>query len=66
VIQIGEVDLSEVNLVEIVDANGKVGYRANELSAIGINVSFLKTGIYILKTTQTDGQQNTHKLLIAR
>ena len=54
---------SEIKMVRVLDITGKLVLTENALSNNSINVSNLKTGVYILNVTLANGNQSTKKLI---
>ncbi len=54
---------SDISTVKIMDITGKLVLSATTLSNNSINVSNLKTGVYILNITLINGNQSTKKLI---
>ena len=64
-IKLSKSNLSEVKKVELVNTNGKVVYKAQQIPAEGINVKGLVgNGTYVLRVNYTDGSQSSHKIVI--
>lgn len=65
-IKLSKSNLSEVKKVELVNTNGQVVYKANQISAEGINVKGLVgNGAYVLRVNYADGSQSSHKIVIS-
>ena len=54
---------SEIKMVRVLDIAGKLVLTENALSNNSINVSNLKTGVYILNVILANGNQSTKKLI---
>ncbi|MCF2506387.1 T9SS type A sorting domain-containing protein [Dyadobacter sp. CY107] len=57
------VDWSKVMKVEIVSSNGKKVYSSEKPSP-NVNVKNLRNGVYLVRLTNTNGSETTHKIVV--
>ena len=60
------VPLQDIKEVSILNMNGNSVYKSNSLSALGINVGSLTSGMYLVQVTRKDGAISTHKVVISK
>ena len=56
-------DLSRIRRVELYDASGKSVLESETVTASGIDVKGLPTGLYVIKVTRTNGSTDTFKIV---
>lgn len=57
-------DWSKVKKVEILGSNGKAVYHSSEKPSPNVNVANLPNGIYLVRLTNTNGSETTHKIVV--
>lgn len=65
VIKLGQADLTKIDSVELISPQGQVVHKSARFPEEGIRVQAGK-GFYLLKVSNTDGSQSTHKVLITQ
>ncbi|WP_025761832.1 T9SS type A sorting domain-containing protein [Dyadobacter tibetensis] len=63
---IGEIDLTKVTKVQILNTNGKVVLETSSVDANGIPVNSLTNGVYVLNASIENGGIKTFKIVINR
>jgi len=66
VVFLKDIDAKNVKEVSIINASGITAYKAASISAAGINVASLTSGIYVVKVTKKDGSLSTHKIVVRK
>jgi len=56
-------DLSRIRRVELYDASGKSVLESETVTASGIDVKGLPTGLYVIKVTRTNGSTDSFKIV---
>jgi hypothetical protein len=57
-------DWSKIEKVEIVGSNGKAVYQSSGKPSPNVNVKKLSNGVYLVRLTNTNGSETTHKIVV--
>jgi hypothetical protein len=66
VLYLRDSELTSLKEVALMSADGVTAYQSNMVSASGISVKNLSSGLYIVKVTRNDGSLSSHRVLINR